>query len=133
MAKSYKLTVLIAVIIVVLSLMHINNLPKVGVKAIDKIGHFLAYFGLFLVAAFETMAKFRWSNVRYRSLIVIFILCSGFGVLMEVLQAWLTTYRHFDYLDMTANMTGAGIGFVFFSIGFKTIKKNWDKFKTTVY
>lgn len=42
------------------------------------------------------------------------ILSSGFGCLMEILQAGLNTGRHFDYFDIIANIIGSLIGSLLF-------------------
>jgi len=125
--KSYKFTLILAVVILILSVMSVKSIPKIDVKASDKIGHFLAYASLTIVVLFETAKKFRWSNEYRRSLIYLIPLCIGYGVLMEFLQASSLFNRHFEYLDMLANSIGVAVGCALFLLGFKQIRSFYIK------
>lgn len=45
------------------------------------------------------------------------IACLGIGVLMELLQGWLTTTRQADAMDVLANAGGVTLGFVLARLG----------------
>ena len=50
----------------------------------------------------------------FRSLALAFFLL---GALLEILQGTLTTTRHMDLVDLTANSLGIALGFVFARLG----------------
>ena len=107
--------------------MSVGSIPKIEVKAGDKIGHFLAYACFACVALFESAKKIRWSNEYRHSLIYIIPGCIVFGVLMECLQASSFFNRHFDYWDMLANTIGVLAGSGLFLLGFKQIRRFYMK------
>ncbi len=76
----------------------------------DKVVHFTFYFvaGILGVFFFHAIKK---DFVQKTSLLVIFLLgLIGYGIIIEVLQANLTTYRSAELLDVMANSTGAIFG-----------------------
>ncbi|RZS98860.1 VanZ family protein [Aquimarina brevivitae] len=72
----------------------------------DKVLHFVAYAILALVwffcAFFSTKIKYTYTKI----LALVAIFCAFYGVLMEVAQGFLTTYRTMDYKDALANTSG---------------------------
>lgn len=107
MLKRYSLFLTIAYTLALLwvSLVSLKNMPKVEVNYGDKIFHFLAYavlsflwFFVFYVKMEQTKKKSIWSAV---------FLAIIFGIIIEVLQGTLTTYRAFDVYDALANSLGA--------------------------
>lgn len=94
-------------VIIYLSLANLKGKLIVHFSYIDKVGHALAYFFL-TIMWFITLIE---TNKKK----IIIILCIAFGVLMEFLQANLTSYRSFEYLDMLANTIGAILALFFFN------------------
>nr|WP_262897791.1 VanZ family protein [Gelidibacter pelagius] len=86
----------------------IGGLETLGSPYDDKIHHFGAYFVLTILIAnyFNTL------NLK-RGLLYALIIASTYGVLMEVLQNYLTKERMFDVFDMIANAFGAIIAVLF--------------------
>lgn len=121
--RPYTFTILVTAVIVVLSVISVRSIPKIEVRAGDKIGHFLAYSCLAFTAIFETAKKIRWSNDYRRSLIYILPLCIVFGVGMEFVQASSLFNRHFDYYDMLANTIGVVAGTLLFLALFKRFQR----------
>jgi len=79
-----------------------RNVPVVGVWNADKLVHAGMYFMLALL-----MLKSQWfaiASLKYLLLLV--LLCIGFGASIEWLQEHCTADRHFDYLDIVANTLG---------------------------
>ena len=73
----------------------------------DKIGHTIAYFCFVLVwFIYFFFAKNETWPMR-RSYTVAFAFAFGYGVLMELAQGSLTTYRSQDFMDIIANTSGA--------------------------
>ncbi|WP_299243992.1 VanZ family protein [uncultured Aquimarina sp.] len=91
---------------------------NISVKGSDKIGHLLAY----LVFTIVWFLFFFYSEKLHRkfsqSLIWASILSFLFGILMEFLQAVLTSYRSPEWNDVLANTSGI----IFALIILKTLK-----------
>jgi|TARA_B110000967_G_scaffold208409_1_gene260495 glycopeptide antibiotics resistance protein len=94
----------------------IIKIPSIGIEIanIDKGYHSLAYFML----AITWLLAFYKKQKKY----VIVISCIIFGIIIEVLQYTLTTYRTGDYLDVFANSLGVFLALVVFNLFFR--KKN---------
>ncbi|TSE08205.1 MULTISPECIES: VanZ family protein [Aquimarina] len=90
----------------------------VKVEGSDKIAHFIAYFGFTSIWFFFLFFSEKLNKTFKRSLIIASILCVLFGMLMEVLQALLTSYRSSEWYDVMANTSGT-IFVVFIFIVFK--------------
>lgn len=89
----------------------------------DKILHTSAYAVLFTVwkISFFLIAK---NNLSYKSTILkISVACIGFGMLIEVLQGTLTSYRQPDWLDVIANSSGVLTASVLFLALERQLKK----------
>ncbi len=75
----------------------------------DKFLHFVAYFGLVVVWQAYFLFRDDLAN-KYKSILLKVLLSSlAFGMLIEVLQGTLTTYREPDWYDIVANSFGAGV------------------------
>jgi|TARA_B100000700_G_C14912732_1_gene793100 VanZ family protein len=89
----------------------------------DKLLHASAYFVLFLVWKFSFFLKAK-NNYTYKATILkISVLCIAFGMLIEVLQGTLTSYRQPDWLDVIANSTGVLIASILFLTLERPLKK----------
>lgn len=114
----YPFTLLTTAVIVVLSLMPVPEVPvDIEVPLADKWTHMLMYASLCIILWTEYWRCHRRINLlrhlRDKALyiIVFAVVCPLFlGGLMELLQAYATTYRSGDWLDMAANSIGVGIG-----------------------
>ena len=86
----------------------LGKLPPVSNS--DKIAHFLAYFVFVLIWG----CYFMTSKNKESMLIAVksFVLGFVFGLLMEIMQYMLTSYRTFDLLDVLANTLGGAFGAV---------------------
>ncbi|MBQ9285459.1 MAG: VanZ family protein [Bacteroidaceae bacterium] len=116
----YPFTLLTTAAIVVLSLMPVPEVPvDIEVPLADKWTHMLMYASLCIILWTEYWRCHRHINLlrhlRDKVLYVtaLAIVCPLLlGGLMELLQAYATTYRSGDWLDMAANSIGVGIGTV---------------------
>ena len=89
----------------------------------DKILHASAYFVLFSIWKLSFFLKAE-NNVSYKSIIIkIAVACIVFGMLIEVLQGTLTSYRQPDWLDVIANSTGVLIASILFLTFERPLKK----------
>lgn len=91
--------------IAVLSLVKLP-LEQVTFNHIDKLEHLFAYACLSLswILAFNTF------NKKANTLII--TCCILFGIVLEVLQNQLTSYRTGEFLDIIANTLGVLLGFL---------------------
>lgn len=116
MEKLFKIHLYYAIIAIVLliliayvSLLPSQEIPKVGLKNIDKIIHAFMYF---ILSSFMLLG---FGNLKHRSIFVksIPILMSFFcSFLIEILQEYTTSTRLFEIFDILANGIGCLIAFI---------------------
>ncbi|HKJ48020.1 MAG TPA: VanZ family protein [Christiangramia sp.] len=94
-----------------------------GFDPTDKMLHAGAY--LFLAVLWKLYFLFKHSDFeRYTSNLLWVALASFlFGMLIEVLQGTLTSYRTPDWWDVLANSTGVVLAVLFFMVMAPTVKK----------
>lgn len=105
MVKKNIFSVLVALVILYLSLADSKSFDKVpflNIPHLDKIIHFLMYFGLMSVIVFEHRKSI---NVRTK-LFLIALIPFFYGILMEILQLVITASRSGSIYDVLANSTG---------------------------
>jgi len=95
----------------------LSVLPGVQLPAIsqspDKIGHFLAYGLLTWLYLWALQKECKWSP---KSVLVILVGVSGYGISLEFVQWAFFPYRYFEVLDMVANVCGAVISYLAFRL-----------------
>ncbi|WP_233131566.1 VanZ family protein [Tenacibaculum holothuriorum] len=99
----FALTITLA--IACLSLIKIGKQP-INISHLDKIEHAIAYFVLTITWLF--------AFIHHKNKILIIISCLFYGIIIEVLQATITTYRTGDYYDILANSTGILLAYLIF-------------------
>ncbi|QXP65397.1 VanZ family protein [Polaribacter sp. R2A056_3_33] len=106
-------------ITITIAYLSLRRMPKIetGINNVDKIYHLIAYFTLSVTWLFSFYRK---PTLKY----VIVICCIFFGIIIEVLQQTLTTYRTGDYKDAIANTVGILLGFIIFNQILKKITVN---------
>jgi len=94
-----------------------------GFDPTDKMLHAGAY--LFLAFLWKLYIVFQKTDFkRYTSsLLWVAFACFIFGMLIEVLQGTLTSYRTPDWWDVLANSTGVVLAVLFFIVMAPTVKK----------
>lgn len=105
MIKKNIFSILVAMVILYLSLTSSETFVKVSffnIPYFDKIVHFGMYFGLMSVIIFEN----RKSIKSIRQLLLIALIPLFYGILMEILQAVLTTTRSGSFFDAIFNLAG---------------------------
>ena len=108
--RRYPLTVLLAVSIVLLSLLPIPDIKFAGdVPLFDKWTHMVMYGVLTLVIWFEYRRTHQKYNAK-RLLVFAFLAPIAMGGTLELMQAYLTTCRSGEWLDLVANTIGVCIG-----------------------
>ncbi|MBZ9631021.1 VanZ family protein [Salegentibacter sp. LM13S] len=89
----------------------------------DKLLHLGAYFGLVVLWKVYFMQKDKPHNTYKKNLFKIAGLSILFGMLIEVLQGVLTSYREPDWFDILANTTGIFLAVIIFLLFEKSLKR----------
>lgn len=119
--------ILVSSLIAVLSLMRTDSFPSVDLEGSDKIYHAIAYFVLGFSWHWYYMSYTR-QNTKIKFSLSIYALTIIFGIVIEVLQSNLTSYRSFDVNDMIANAFGSGLATLIFVSFLNKIKFKKQKF-----
>ncbi len=109
------IAILLTIFIAVLSLISLKGVHIIKVSNSDKFGHFFAYLTLSLSWLYAHK-NFQYKKIKKITLILLII---SYGILIEVLQGALTTYRQADLYDIIAN----SIGILFAAILFEKINR----------
>jgi len=107
--------ILLTIIITIGSLISVKNvieLPPVNLA--DKYLHLLAYFLL----TFSWLGALVRRRIFFSKGIFVAVLVFVYGIIIEVLQGTLTTYRQTDLYDLIANLAGIVIAWMFFNFLF---------------
>lgn len=97
-----------------LSLTHLGKISIAGFNPTDKMLHTGAYLFLALLWEFSILLKSKNLD-RYRpNVFWVALGCVLFGMLIEVLQGTLTSYRTPDWFDVLANTTGISLAVLIF-------------------
>ena len=108
-------TIIVALIILYGSLTSGDNLNKFSfftIPNIDKLIHFLFYFSLALtfISALYKVTRLK----KYDQYLITFVFSISYGLIMEVLQYYITVTRSADIYDALANTLGCIIGIILF-------------------
>lgn len=117
--SSPYLAVLVTISIGVLSLIKMPS-EGISVSVSDKFLHVIAYFTLMICWLFA-LSKNEQFAVRMKYAI---LGCLIYGIVLEVLQSALTSYRTASYLDILANSVGIALAVLAFQLIGKKIRTN---------
>jgi VanZ family protein len=109
------------VLILFLTLLPGNQLPKVNIESllsIDKLAHAFVFSVLVLLLIVGFTKQHQFPKLRFNAIVYSFVTAALLGVTIEVLQIFITE-RGFEVYDIIANTTGCGIGIVMFYIIYK--------------
>ena len=117
--KIFLIAIIVTLSLILLSLVKIPA-HNLGVSHLDKWQHCFAYF----VLSISWLTVF---NKKKKKLLTV-VCCILLGIIIEILQNKLTSYRTGDYHDVIANSLGVLLGlFAFNKIGTKIeVKKRKD-------
>lgn len=105
MLKKNIFSIIVALIIMYLSLASSDTFDKVplfNIPYLDKIVHFLMYFGLMSVIIFENRKVLKTTHNLFLTALIPLL----YGILMEILQAAFTETRSGSFYDVLFNSTG---------------------------
>ncbi len=113
------LSVCLSLAIVFLSLTKLGRIAPEGFAQTDKFYHFSAYF----VLTSSWLLSLVKDRLNFKVVLCIAIVLVMFGIILEVLQKYLTDYRTLDYGDALANSVGVLVAVLFFSFFFEKIQR----------
>jgi len=122
------IAVVYTLIITTLSLVPLGRISVGAFNPTDKMLHGVAYFILTFLWIFYYMMKkpgirnYKWEFFNISGLVIVF------GMLIEVLQGALTSYRQPDWADILANSIGVLIAFLFCVVFLNFLKRIKQKF-----
>jgi len=105
MLRKNILSITVALIILYLSIASsksFDKVPFINIPHLDKIIHFLMYFGLMTVMLYEN----RKSLSGKTQLFFLALIPFSYGILMEILQKTIASGRSANIYDVFANLTG---------------------------
>ena len=107
--------IFLTIVITIGSLISLKEVVKLpSVQFLDKLLHTSAYLVLTLSWLLAIIDK---TILQKRTILVVFFVFI-YGIIIEVLQGTLTTYRQADLYDMFANLAGVVIAWLFFTLFF---------------
>ena len=120
--NAYTIAIIITFFIIISSLISLKKISTFSIRIshFDKIVHGISYFILTLSWFFATQNEFKKNSFK-KILVILLVL---FGIIIEVLQGGLTTYRSADFFDVLANSLGIFLAAIFFNkmnLWFKSI------------
>ena len=123
MLKTYffVITVLYSIALTVVCLIDLNGVIEVKISFGDKIFHSLSYVVLTVLWYYTFYYNFKFN--KGKALIYAVVISIIFGIVIEVLQGTVTTYRSSDIIDVYANSLGAILAAVVIGIKNKYILK----------
>lgn len=119
--KTYKFAYLWAIIVTGLCGTNGKNLPHFefsSIFKIDKVAH-MVLFGTETYLIALASRKMNQAATNFQIIFPAFLLGTGFGIIIEILQATVFPNRSFDYLDMVANTIGCLIAWLVLNYKFK--------------
>jgi VanZ family protein len=99
----------------------IPNSGMLGLPYIDKLAHVILFGTFVWLWSLNTYEKFEGDDQK-RTTFMLFLISSGYGILMEFVQAGFTN-RAFEKLDILADITGAGLAWAFILLTHKQKNK----------
>ena len=107
--------ILAIIITIIIAFLSLSIVPKINlgihIKSSDKYLHTFAYFTLSIVWFFALRDKF--NNHLFKTYLITFLIL--YGIILEVLQGKLTSYRTADFFDIVANTVGIIVATIFFN------------------
>jgi len=115
--KILYIAISITLIIAFLSLIKLSGQPFIGISHLDKIEHAFAY----AILSLSWLLTFKQAFLNKKLKYIIALSCVFYGIVIEVLQTTMTTYRTASLLDILANMFGVVVALLIFSSIYKKI------------
>ena len=101
-----------------LSLKRVDHIATIRFPHLDKIYHAVAYFSLSTIWLICFYKSYHEQKLKYR----VVAACILYGMVIELLQGTLTTYRTASVLDVCANTVGVLLAMMLFKPLYKIIE-----------
>ncbi len=109
----YYLTLLVIIAVLYLSLCrNVSSETWLDIPYLNKIAHCVMYMGLMGTFCFDIYRQKFSSPQTVKCILSGFVFVVILGVLLEILQSYVTEYRTGDMYDVIANVIGAVLGVV---------------------
>ncbi|MBL4604822.1 MAG: VanZ family protein [Flavobacteriaceae bacterium] len=108
--KAIYNAVFITILIAALSLLKFQSKTMISIPSSDKVYHGIAYYFLMISWLYTFSQKEKFHNVAKYLIIGCFI----YGIVIEILQGVITSYRTASFLDILANFGGIVIAVLTF-------------------
>jgi len=103
----FRLSILWAIVLFIISVIPSNNLPETSIPNIDLLVHFCSYFLLsYLIIAGNKKGH---THISYSNLIACILISGGYGMILELIQP-IVSDRASEFSDFLANFIGASFG-----------------------
>lgn len=102
----------------------INKISLLGTKHIDKLFHFLLYFIFSIILYFDLRRNAKRSKNNYSIYLFMFFIPFVWGMIMELIQYYLITYREGSIADIIANISGIFTGILLVLIAGRYLLQN---------
>lgn len=122
MLKSYKFSILWALLIVVLSVLPGSQFPKTHITNLDLLVHFFFYSTFHFLLLAERFCETQ-KKMETQEFTVTFLIALSFGGGIELVQGTEWVSRSAEVSDFLANTFGAVIGWVIFKLSYSPLKK----------
>lgn len=109
--RYYLPAILCSLVILVLTLMPGQAVPKVEIFQVDKLVHFFVFSSLMVSASYGTLKSNQRNGTPGRPFLWSGFYSVIFGIMIEVLQQFIPG-RSFSIPDMVANSIGVGLGYL---------------------
>ncbi|MDR0830797.1 MAG: VanZ family protein [Prevotellaceae bacterium] len=100
-----KFTAVACLVVLILSVMSGNSLPKSAIPNIDKIVHILMYFGIGAAMFLDYFLKNKTFALWKNKLLMFVLFPFLFGLAIEIIQGFLP-YRTAEWLDLLSDFLG---------------------------
>lgn len=87
-----------------------NVLPSIRIPHLDKLVHFIFYFGATVLGTLCVLERTNGRTTLNKAILWVAGFAILYGIIIEVLQATLTSDRYGDFMDVLANSAGALLG-----------------------
>jgi VanZ family protein len=102
-----------------------EDLPDIGV--VDKVNHFVAYFGLAVLLSLCLLFQTKYELLYRKSFLMTFLIIIVYGALDEIHQIFIPG-RSAEVLDWTADASGALLGILIVYFLYRILKYKSVKF-----
>ena len=88
----------------------ISRVALLELKHIDKLLHFMMYFIFSLILYFDLRKYINALKIKYFVYLYIFFISLVWGIIIELIQYYILSYREGNVADIMANISGILIG-----------------------